>query len=97
MKTPSLVTAAAFAFAFTFAGSVFAQEATFDMAQKINAGKSRAEVVSELNQARANGSLQVTEADWPKIQPVGTPRNRADVRAETAAAAKSGELVASKP
>ncbi len=86
MKTPTLVAV----LALSFAGAAFAQEATYDYPQPVSVQKSRADVAAEVRAARADGTLAVTEADWPK-QTFTAQRTRADVRAEAVAAAQDGE------
>ena len=49
---------------------------------------------AELQQARANGTLRVTEGDFQKPTPFIAQRSRADVQAETLAAIASGEIAA---
>ena len=88
MKTPVLVAALALA----ASGAAFAEGSSYDYPQPIVAAKSRAEVNAEYRQARADGSLLVSEADWQKNTPALSQRSRAEVRAETLAAIKSGEL-----
>ena len=89
MKTYSIIAAAAIAFA--FAQTAFAQEATYELPQPVASAKSRAGVNAEVLQARADGTLHIGEADWPRINFVAQ-KSRSEVRAETQAAAVSGEL-----
>ena len=52
--------------------------------------KTRAEVVAELKQAQADGTLAAARSEYVVSTPVaGTPRSRADVRAEAIAAARN--------
>jgi hypothetical protein len=91
MKTYAFVAAASLAFA--FAGQAMAQtgEATYDYPVPAVSAKSRAEVLAELQQARQQGQLQVGEAGWPQLG-FSAQKSRSDVRADTLAAVKSGEL-----
>jgi Domain of unknown function (DUF4148) len=91
MKTSTLI--AAFALSFAAAGSVLAQEATYELPQPLTSTISRAQVQAEVLQARANGTLRVTEGDFQKSAPFVAQRSRADVQAETLAAIASGEIV----
>lgn len=84
------------ALSLAFAGTAFASEATVDTSAFVST-KSRAEVHAELIQARAAGLLQVNEADFVAVAsnrdaPAG--KTRAEVIAETRAAAANGELKA---
>jgi hypothetical protein len=88
MKTSTLIAAVSLA----FAGAAFAQEATYQLPQPAVSQKTRAEVIAELQQARANGQLTVTEAQRQAYAPFVSTRTRADVRAETLAALASGEV-----
>jgi hypothetical protein len=90
MKTTSLV--AALALSFAASGAALAEGSRYDYPQQVPAAKTRAEVVAELRQARADGSLRATEADLQKDTPIASTRSRAEVRAETLAAVKSGEV-----
>lgn len=90
MNTRSII-ASALVLAFAAAGAS-AQEATPDVPQPYAGNVTRAQVIAELQQARANGALLVSEQDrqaWPAF---ASTRSRAEVRAEVAAAAGSGEL-----
>lgn len=46
--------------------------------------KTRAEVIAELQQARADGSLEYTEYSYPVLKANGDRKTRAQVRAELA-------------
>lgn len=81
MKTPALVAA----LVLSFAGSAFADGATYDQPQPVQSQKTRAAVMAELQAARADGSAVVTEGDWPQTHFV-SQRTRAEVRAEAIAA-----------
>ena len=90
MKTSTLI--AAIAVSFAAAGTAFAQEATYEMPQPVSSSLSRAQVQSELAQARAAGNLLVTEADYQKGAPFSSQLSRAEVRAETLTAIANGEV-----
>lgn len=56
-------------------------------------GKSRAEVIAELNEARSSGTLSVLDQDYPAVQKVvsaGGGKTRAQVRAEAIEARRLG-------
>jgi len=90
MKTSTLL--AALAVSFAASGAAMAQEASYDYPQPAATQKTRAEVVAELQQARAAGQVLVSEADYNREAPFVAQRSRAEVRAETLAAIASGEL-----
>jgi Domain of unknown function (DUF4148) len=92
MKTSTLI--AAFALSFAAAGAALAQEATYELPQPLTSTTSRAQVQAELQKARADGSLRVTEGDFQKSAPFVAQRSRSDVKAETLAAITSGEVAA---
>jgi 5-deoxy-D-glucuronate isomerase len=69
-----------------------AQEATYEQPQAVVSATTRAAVSADVLQARANGTLMATEFDRQAWAPFVSARSRADVRAETRAAAESGEL-----
>ncbi|WP_151635943.1 DUF4148 domain-containing protein [Noviherbaspirillum aerium] len=75
---------------FVTAGSVFAQEYAQPDAGFVST-KSRAEVYSELAQARAGGTLRVAEHAYPIIA-VELTKSRGDVAAELAQARHDGSL-----
>jgi len=54
--------------------------------------KTRAQVIAELEQARANGELNVGDADYPYQQKFVSTKTRAEVVAELVRARASGEL-----
>jgi hypothetical protein len=86
-----LIAAAALA---VFAAAASAQEAVYEPPQAVASTMTRAAVMADLERARADGTLEVTEADrnaWPAFT---ATRSRDAVRAETLAAARSGELQA---
>ena len=77
------------------AGSASAQEATYELPQPAVSTTTRAAVVDALNQARAAGTLQVSEYDRQAFDAVvASTRTRAEVRAEARAAAERGEVQA---
>jgi len=90
MKTSTLFAAIALTVATT--GTTFAQEATYDYPQAATSQKSRAEVVAELRQAQADGTLHIGEADHSAPVRTISTVTRAEVRAQTLAAIASGEL-----
>ncbi len=95
MNTISRLAAlAVFSASVAASGAAFAQEATYELPLPAVSTTSRAAVQAELLQARADGTLRVTEADLNRHDPVQSLRSRADVRAETLAARASGELQA---
>ena len=77
MKTPALVAA----LVLSFAGSAFADGASYDYPQAVSTQTSRAAVMADLQAARADGSAAVSEIDWPATHFVAQ-RSRAEVRAE---------------
>jgi Domain of unknown function (DUF4148) len=90
MKTSTLFAAIALTVATT--GAAFAQEATYDYPQAATSQKSRAEVVAELRQAQAEGTLHIGEASYRAPERIISTVTRAEVRAQTLAAIASGEL-----
>lgn len=77
-----------------FGGTAFAQEATYEYPQAATAGVSRAAVLADLAQARTEGTLQVSEVNWPAAPTFASQKSRAQARSEAIAAAASGELQA---
>ena len=74
-------------------GAVFAQEATPDTwLQAAQSSKSRADVTAELIAARKSGLTRSWSAGY--MEPVRTHALRAEVRAQTVQAIRSGELKA---
>jgi hypothetical protein len=63
-------------------GSVFAQTGEYIEPAPSVSTKTRAEVIAELNQAYADGTLNVPEYGYPVVQATGTPKTRDEVRAE---------------
>ena len=86
MNTRTLIALATFA----VAGSAFAQEATSDAWTNIESTKTRAQVMVELKQARADGSIKSVSAGY--VPSIVSQKTRAEVRNEVLAAARSGEL-----
>ncbi len=89
MNTRTLIAIATFALA-AGSGSAFAQEAGSDAWMNAATGKTRAEVMAELKQARADGSIRAASAGY--LNPVVSQKSRDQVRNEALAAARSGEL-----
>ena len=89
MNTRNILALATFAIA-AASGSAFAQEATSDAWMNAASTKTRADVMAELKQARADGSIKAVSAGY--LNPIVSQKSRADVRAEVLAAARSGEL-----
>ena len=87
MKFSTLFAAAATVLA---AAGAHAQEATYELPQPVTSQTTRAAVMAELAQARANGTLQVTEWDRQAATPSVSMRSRAEVQAEARAAVASG-------
>jgi Domain of unknown function (DUF4148) len=77
-----------------FGSAAFAQEATYQYPQAATVGVSRAAVLADLAQARTDGTLQVTEVNWPAAPAFVAQKSRAQARGEAIAAAASGELQA---
>ncbi|GAB4038988.1 MAG: hypothetical protein Fur0014_08330 [Rubrivivax sp.] len=86
MKTSTLIAASLFA----FAGAAFAQEATSDAWMSAAATKSRAEVLAELQQARASGLTKSWSAGY--IEPLKATASRTAVASAARSARASGEL-----
>lgn len=70
-------------------GSVLAQEFVEPGVNFVST-RTRAEVVAELKQAQAEGTLRVLDFEYPVIQQAGTPRTRAEVLAELKQAQDDG-------
>lgn len=75
-------------------GSAFAGEATYEYPQAVTSSVSRAAVLADLAQARSEGTLQVSEVNWPAAPAFVAQKSRPQVRDEAIAAAASGELLA---
>ena len=77
MKTSTLV--AALSLSFVATGAALANgEATYEKPQVIQSQVSRADVIAQLNQARADGTLLVSEGDYQKNAPFTSQRRRGD-------------------
>lgn len=87
MKFSTVIAAVATVFAATGA---IAQEATYELPQPVVSQTTRAAVIAQLDQARAAGTLQVTEWDRQAATPAISTRSRAEVQAEARAALASG-------
>jgi Domain of unknown function (DUF4148) len=87
MKTYFAVAALSFA----FAGIAHADGAEYQLPQPNTSTVTRAQVLAELAEARAQGLLPIGEADVPRVA-FTSQRTRAEVRAETLQAIASGEL-----
>ena len=73
---------------FAATGSVFAAEWA-DFSDFVST-KTRAEVIAELKQAQADGTLAASQSETTVLpQLAGTPRSRAEVRAEAIQSAKN--------
>jgi hypothetical protein len=84
---------AAFA-VFAAAGSVFAQEFVVPDANFVST-RTRAEVKAEIAQARADGTFDVKDYEYPIVARSGAAKNRTEVKAEIAQARADGILVVS--
>ena len=93
-KRNLLMTLTVAAFAVAAAGSAFADDPTPDNYAQVPSQKTRAQVASELAQARQDGSARVWSFSYQnKLQDlVPSDRSRAEVKSEVLAARKSGEL-----
>jgi len=80
-----------------FAGAAFAGEATYELPLPAKSELTRAQVKAELDAARQAGTLQVTEADWPRTPALLVAKSREQVRDELRLAALSGELAFGEP
>jgi hypothetical protein len=65
-------------------GSAFAQTGEYIEPAQFVSTKTRAEVIAELNQAYADGTLNVPEYGYPVVQATGAPKTRDEVRTELA-------------
>ena len=88
MNTRTLIAFATLSFA--AAGAAVAQEATSDAWMQAAATTSRAQVTTELAQARADGSIKAVSAGYMPTLKASQPR--ADVVAATMAALRNGEI-----
>jgi hypothetical protein len=82
------------AFALLSAGTALADDPTPDNYAQVPSQKTRAQVASELVQARQDGSAKVWSFSYQnKLQnSVASERSRAEVKSEVLAARRSGEL-----
>jgi len=82
------------AFALFSAGTALADDPTPDNYAQVPSQKTRAQVASELAQARQDGSAKVWSFSYQnKLQnSVASERSRAEVKSEVLAARRSGEL-----
>ncbi|HLL19248.1 MAG TPA: DUF4148 domain-containing protein [Rubrivivax sp.] len=81
MKTTSIIAAAIL----SITGTAFAQgEATYQYPQAVSSAKSRADVVAELQQARAAGQIVSGEANVVPRTTTVSQKSRAEVRAMAA-------------
>lgn len=85
MNTRTLIALATLA----FTGAAFAQEATSDEWMNVVSSKSRSQVLAELAQAQADGSIAATRDGYLEV--LASRRTRAEVRRETLAALRNGE------
>jgi hypothetical protein len=87
MKFPTVIAAVATVLA---AAGAQAQEATYELPQPVASQTTRAAVIAQLQQARLDGTLQLTEWDRQAATPSVSTRSRAEVQAEARAARASG-------
>jgi hypothetical protein len=87
MKFPTVI--AAFATVLAAAGAQ-AQDATYELPQPVASQTTRAAVIAQLQQARLDRTLQLTEWDRQAATPCVSIRSRAEVQAEARAALASG-------
>jgi hypothetical protein len=92
----AIVAIAAAAFG-TFGTSAYAQEATYEYPQAVVSQKTRAQVHAELLQARAEGTLLVSEADFNRTPSFVASKSREMVVAELRADAGVFKAVAAEP
>lgn len=73
-----------------FANDVWQGDVGDNWQQHIQSTKTRAQVLAELNEARAQGfGVGARDTDYPKMQAVKSSRTRDEVRAEAAGAVKN--------
>ena len=89
-RKPLILTAAVALLAIASAGTAFAGEASDDALAGFHASKTRREVVAELQQARADGSIHASDIGYHEV--VRQSRARAEVKAETRVAVARGEV-----
>lgn len=90
MNTTRLI--AALAITFAASGAALADGATYEAPLPATSTVSRAAVLADLAQARADGSLQATEADFYRAAPFVGQLTRAEVKAELMAAIANGDI-----
>ncbi|HYD63586.1 MAG TPA: DUF4148 domain-containing protein [Noviherbaspirillum sp.] len=78
-------------FAMLAAGSVYAQEYVAPDENFVST-RTRAEVIAEIDQARADGTLHVSDTEYPVVMQSGMPKTRAEVVAEIERARADGTL-----
>jgi hypothetical protein len=79
------------------AAPAFAQEATYELPQPAVSAKTRAEVHAEVLQARRDGTLLATEADFQRQPTFVAVRSRAAVIAEVRADGGASHALAGEP
>jgi len=96
IQTNLFVTLAVGAFAVLAAGSAFADDPTPDYSAQALSTKSRAQVASEMTQAKRDGSGKVWSFSYQnKVQNlVPSIKSRQEMKSEVMAARSSGELAA---
>lgn len=80
-----------------FSGSALAQEATYELPQPAVSTVKRADVRAELLQARRDGTLLATEADFQKNATFVAGKSRATVTAEARAASVQSHAAYGEP
>lgn len=91
MNTRQRLASVAIAAVAAFSGTAaFAQEATSDAWMSAASTQSRADVLTALQKARADGSIRFSRAGF--IESLQSSKSREAVKAETLAARRSGEL-----
>ena len=91
MNRSTLLVALTMALSLVAAGSALADDPTIE-ASRAPSTLTRAEVTAQVLQARAAGTLTVSDAQLNQGDAVVSTRSREDVRAETLAAIASGEI-----
>lgn len=77
------------------AGAAFAEPAELNFptqAAKVQTGLTRAQVQADVLQARAEGTLEFSEVNYPPLVAASTTLTRAQVKADVIAARANGEL-----
>ncbi|MBI5721210.1 MAG: DUF4148 domain-containing protein [Burkholderiales bacterium] len=80
-----------------FGGQAFAQEATYELPQPAVSTKTRAEVRAELLQARQEGTVLATEADFQRQPAFVAAKSRAEVAAESRADVVASRALTAEP